>query len=474
MWHTYDLADSWSYIYATLVLWLGSWICRLLWYQSATSVRSPPMFTSFQATLELLPCTATRLRVWIGRDEKDKKFMWAPGQHAFVRFAEISPLESHPFTIASAYHDMFPTPNYFKPTLTSTEKCSCEITVEDFATMGRDRESLDQHQELQSISPLASAIKPWLSSSRSSSKSSSRSLESSCSSTPPIWGGLSSNSSLSLCRSKCHQPNHSKQAIFLIRTRDGITRRLADYTRTNADGGLAFVNVLLDGPFGGINRPLESLYDTLVLVAGGSGVTAIMPWLAHIAFLWGVSEHKCRTKRIELIWALRDIARAVWIEETLCAALTDARESWRRHAGGSGLEINARFFVTKTEPIEASSYSNPAGSASGECAKRKESRSKIIRQELPRTLAFNHNGTTLGRSGNVAKRLMALGKVEHSRPDLAAELGRSFRSGERAFVLGCGPDALRIDLSNAVAREQVRVIKGECKEIALHLEGSGW
>jgi hypothetical protein len=40
--------------------------------------------------------------------------------------------------------------------------------------------------------------------------------------------------------------------------------------------------------------------------------------------------------------------------------------------------------------------------------------------------------------------------------------------------LGCGPESLKIDLSNAVASSQKRVLSGQLQEIALYTETFGW
>ncbi|KAF8244419.1 hypothetical protein K440DRAFT_609552, partial [Wilcoxina mikolae CBS 423.85] len=44
----------------------------------------------------------------------------------------------------------------------------------------------------------------------------------------------------------------------------------------------------------------------------------------------------------------------------------------------------------------------------------------------------------------------------------------------KTLVLGCGPESLRVDLANACADAQVRVMKGEMQELAMHLEVFGW
>ena len=39
---------------------------------------------------------------------------------------------------------------------------------------------------------------------------------------------------------------------------------------------------------------------------------------------------------------------------------------------------------------------------------------------------------------------------------------------------GCGPESLKIDVSNTCAQLQMRVLQGECESIALHSETFGW
>ena len=46
--------------------------------------------------------------------------------------------------------------------------------------------------------------------------------------------------------------------------------------------------------------------------------------------------------------------------------------------------------------------------------------------------------------------------------------------GEKAMIIGCGPETFMIDLGNAVAHAQKLVISGNRKEIALYLETFGW
>lgn len=66
------------------------------------------------------------------------------------------------------------------------------------------------------------------------------------------------------------QNSSSCELRFFIRVREGLTKRLLG----SAEGG-AKVKVLLDGPYG--NPPLIVGYDSVVLIAGGSGISFALP-----------------------------------------------------------------------------------------------------------------------------------------------------------------------------------------------------
>ena len=70
--------------------------------------------------------------------------------------------------------------------------------------------------------------------------------------------------------------------------------------------------------------------------------------------------------------------------------------------------------------------------------------------------------------------LRPFGAIAHTgRPVMAAVLRELVRQGESTMVVGCGPDTFRVDLANAVAAEQSRVLRGEVVEFAMHLEKFG-
>jgi predicted ferric reductase len=62
---------------------------------------------------------------------------------------------------------------------------------------------------------------------------------------------------------------------FQIRVRGGMTDRLVSYARKQKSS-----SVILDGPYGGIHGSLR-VYDRVVLLAGGSGITSLVILRCH-------------------------------------------------------------------------------------------------------------------------------------------------------------------------------------------------
>lgn len=89
--------------------------------------------------------------------------------------------------------------------------------------------------------------------------------------------------------------------VVLIRQNAGMTARLARLAAKNGGKG---VPVLLDGPYGGLGGAELSVYDRVLLIAGGSGASFIVPLLESLAENMKQVEVAC--KRVEVVWAIRD------------------------------------------------------------------------------------------------------------------------------------------------------------------------
>lgn len=224
----------------------------------------------------------------------------------------------------------------------------------------------------------------------------------------------------------------ARPLLFLARTHAGFTRRLASYCANNPDAQLS---AWIDGPYGGIRRPVEHLFDDLIIVAGGSGITACLPWLTHIA-----EREQVRVRRVLLRWIMKDEAHIEWAGPILKEVLSKSRLRQNR------LVVDLKFYVTQNP---ATDCSNPGAMTSTDVV------DKVL--GTPQELKGEHN----------------LVEVVFGRPSMKSIVSGVVGS-QKSFIIGCGPESLRTDLGNAVAAAQSKVWMGEAQDIALHLEAFGW
>jgi len=90
---------------------------------------------------------------------------------------------------------------------------------------------------------------------------------------------------------------HKGTIVFYVKAFGPWSNALCDRERN-----FAGETILIDGPYGGLELPHRpEAYDSLLFVAGGIGITPILPVLVRIV----KSEHGAP---IELVWSVRDIA----------------------------------------------------------------------------------------------------------------------------------------------------------------------
>lgn len=114
---------------------------------------------------------------------------------------------------------------------------------------------------------------------------------------------------------------------LLCKARGGITKRLRNYLVSNGaeKGQKVDMSVLIEGPYG-VHCPVER-YDTILLVAGGIGITGIVPYAEYLA----LSPHY---HEIHLIWTVSSVDELTWIEERL---------QWLSETG----KVHIKLYVTR-------------------------------------------------------------------------------------------------------------------------------
>ncbi|KAI0675049.1 ferric reductase NAD binding domain-containing protein [Trametes maxima] len=205
------------------------------------------------------------------------------------------------------------------------------------------------------------------------------------------------------------------------RVHGGITRRLAALCDS---GRLRSSRVLLDGPYGGVEGDLKA-YDRVLLLAGGSGVTFVVPLLLDI--VRGFAEGKAVCQKIHLVWAVRTSDALTWFEDVLSSAIKAAPQ---------GLSVSISYYVTDLETVEDDTSSKSEKSALSEGA----------------VTRFN------GRP--------ALKDIVSSICDEEGAVG----------IATCGPDSFTLDVGNAVYDCELAILrdKARCSEVYLHHESYSW
>lgn len=347
-WHSANTLDSWAYLWATIALWLASYLLRVFWKTRPLNIKNQWLIGA-PTTLQRLPGEMTRMEVLA-----PPAFRYIPAQHVFLRFPSIALLDNHPFTISNA------------------PRAISAATKE--AGAAEDPETL----------------------------------------------------------------------VFLARSHAGFTRRLAAYCVSRPDTeALAWI----DGPYGGLGRPVERLYDNIILVAGGTGISACLPWLEHVVSQAKVGANM-RSTKVVLIWAMRRIEHFEWASKALEVAGLAPKEE---------VDVQIKLYVTGMglggDEIDKIAY---------EAAEKKRD------DEIEPA----RNGSSSSASTS-SRRMARLGHLGYERPCIGKVIPDLIGHG-KTMVFGCGPPSLRLDLARACSSAQLMVLKGQAQEVAMHLEVFGW
>lgn len=100
-WHTNNFLSSWGYLWATVVIWIFTYIIRLFYLNWTNPFRTSSFMIGEESAVTLLPQNAIKVTV-------PTQMRWRPGQYVYLRMPRVGMLESHPFTIASLCSDDFP------------------------------------------------------------------------------------------------------------------------------------------------------------------------------------------------------------------------------------------------------------------------------------------------------------------------------------------------------------------------------
>lgn len=103
-----------------------------------------------------------------------------------------------------------------------------------------------------------------------------------------------------------------RDLVVVYRPFGGFTKKVVETALEH--GPWHTYRAFLDGPYGGMRRSMDS-FDHVVMIAGGSGITAIVSQLLDL--IKRMRDGKAITKTVHLIWAIKRPETIDWFKEEL-------------------------------------------------------------------------------------------------------------------------------------------------------------
>lgn len=248
------------------------------------------------------------------------------------------------------------------------------------------------------------------------------------------------------------------ELVFYIRPQGGFTSALAKHAEQNPS---FTTKVLIDGPYGGTNLQQVARATRLIFVAGGSGAGWLLPMMETFLRQVGSSKYlevssdnaggrveKSDKRSARVILATRDRATEAWF----AAAVDELYSKYVAVDPANHLEIEVH--CTTTDRVRSTGEATRDNSNSNGSLDARQ-RSPDAEKALPRAdLAKGHS---------------------YGRPDLPEIIASEAKEGSRITgVFACGPLSMQHDLSNAVANQQLGIMKNGSEEMYLHMEHFSW
>lgn len=131
-----------------------------------------------------------------------------------------------------------------------------------------------------------------------------------------------------------------RDCVLVFRPYGGFTRKVLDMALDK--GPFHTYRAFLDGPYGGMRRDLAA-FDSCILIAGGSGITALMSQLLNL--IKRMRDGKAITRKVVVVWAMKKMDSMDWFREELRICRDSAPPE----------SVTCKFFVTgavRTRPGE--------------------------------------------------------------------------------------------------------------------------
>ncbi|PPQ88182.1 hypothetical protein CVT25_005147 [Psilocybe cyanescens] len=228
-----------------------------------------------------------------------------------------------------------------------------------------------------------------------------------------------------------------KKLTFFVRVRSGFTQTLMQTASSDTT-----YKVFINGPYS--SPPVLMGYQTVILIAGGSGVAFTLPLLLDLISRAKRNQHTCQ--KVVFMWAIRNADHLKWIEEDLLAVLEDLPES---------LSVSLQFFVTSVldSPQTWDAESNS------------ESDENVVKVKTSSSSSSHSRSRILDYS---------FAKLEQGRPDLTTVIKDEISIGTGPISINvCGTDTLSDTVRKVIRNPRPTDILHGGPSVILHVEAFG-
>lgn len=155
-----------------------------------------------------------------------------------------------------------------------------------------------------------------------------------------------------------------KGVTFLIRPKKGMTARLRNKLLTSSPFSTT-LHVLLEGPYGSHPLPnfTASRFSSILLVAGGVGITATLSYLQSAIDSWQCDHGSNRRKQVSLVWISRE---EEFVKDVLRNELQPMLQFTKTQ--GQRFSVDIRLFATQKQeqktPLISPDSSNTSNGSS--------------------------------------------------------------------------------------------------------------
>ncbi|QDS74208.1 hypothetical protein FKW77_002302 [Venturia effusa] len=454
-WHIRNELVAPEFFYSAFGVWACSVLARIV-YRNRFLYPFTNVTAGYPTTLEHLPGNMTRVAVQV-----PAKMRWKPGQHCYIAIPGISSLGNHPFTIASIPNRKICQDNNevallirecggFTKMLGAHSKIVAQAMLTDIPTTpttpGKTLERLNRGDSTASLA-LSAETAPnndLLSPSRQSrpllfrnSSSGSFIEERERRAANNANGHITPPPSMNLPDRDSSAPSSFTLRGSMTSPRKSSVSLSFLSIEADIEAQQARVTTWVDGPFGEYTRPIHRHYEGFVTIAGGSGLTASLPWICYLTEKMnkaaGPGDYDCAMRSVTFIWSIRKAEWITWARRELIRSLRAAAQSEGR--------FQAIIYVTSKDANESVAKA----------------------MQLDFTIAA-------GLSEGIDRSTL---EIRYGRPKMNEVLA-DVMDPKRNMVRVCGPNALKSGVSNTVADMQKLVLEKKIESISLDGETFGW